>query len=739
MRLFRVLACFASSALTFACAAASAATPLEVPSATASPQPVAAAWGRIPLSFEINRGQAPGAVRFLSRGSGYGIFLTPREAVIRLGANSDGRTHAERQRRTRQPRSSANLVLRLRLAGMSRNPRITGLSRQEGRTNYLLGSDARKWRRDIPSFGRVRYEGVYPGIDLVYHGNQRQLEYDFVLAAGADSRRIGLEFDGARSLTVDADGDLVVHTDAGNLIQRKPVVYQEVDGVRRPVECRYRISGDSHRAGFRLDRYDRTRTLVIDPTIAYSTFLGGPGNQQANGIAVDANGNAYIAGTTSSATFPGVGAGSLQPHNAGGEVEGLDAFVIKLNAAGTGIVYSTFLGGNEDDEARGIAIDPAGSAYLLGVTTSGSFPGVTASSIQTSNAGGDDDTFVTKLNAAGNAIVYSTLYGGSGADDAAGIAVDSSGNAYITGITNSPSLPGISASSLQGTNRQGGGDGFVAKINPLGSAVVWATFLGGSGMDEPGGIALDANHNVYVTGGTNSSDFPGIGSGSLQSSLAGGADVFVTKIDGAGHTIVYSTYLGGSGDELAFGIAVDAAGSAYLAGITTSDSLPGIGAGSIQRTNAGGEGDGFVLKLNAAGSSVVYSTFLGGPGAEAVTSIAVNAAGEAYVTGVTDSASFPGVTSSSVQPVSGGGGDSFLTKINAAGSAILSSTFLGGAGLDASAADALVGATPRAASSSRSTPRATHTSWEERSPRRSPGSDPDLFRPPTEAPNRPRS
>jgi Beta-propeller repeat len=642
--------------------------------AAAAPQSTANAkisevYDQLPLSFEANEGQVDRAVRFLCRGQGYTLFLTPTDAVLSL--------------RTQR---HVTAVVGLRLAGGNRSPRMVGESPQATKSNYFFGNDPRQFHTGVAHYAKVRIEGVYPGVDLVYRGNPRQLEYDFVVAPGADPGRIRLAWSGTDPISIGAQGELILQTPSGDWVQPPPTVYQEARTQRQRVDGHYvllplpavkgRGEGARRQVGFVVGRYDRARPLVIDPVLVYSTFLGRSGDDSATGIALDGAGNAYVTGITTSTSFPGVSGSSIQPANGGGAA---DAFVTKINATGTAILYSTFLGGSGDDEPAGIGIDDAGNAYVAGSTDSPTFPGVSGSSIQPNNRG-RNDAFVTKLNATGSAIVYSTFLGGSQDDNANGIAVDGAGNAYVTGLSHSASFPGVNGSSIQPTSS--GASAFVTKINPLGTAIVYSTFLGGSNADGAVAIAVDGAGNAYVAGIAFSSDFPGVSGSSIQSINAGGGDAFVTKINAAGTAIVYSTFLGGSGFDVANSIAVDGAGSAYVTGQTFSATFPGVNPSSLQQAY-GGSGDAFVTKINAAGTAIVYSTFLGGRGDDQAWGIAVDGAGNAYVTGNTQSTTFPGVNGGSIQPRNGGGiGDAFVTKIDATATAIVYSTFLGASGDD---------------------------------------------------------
>jgi len=609
-------------------------------------------YGKLPLSFEANQGQTDTRVKFLARVQGYTLFVTSDEAVV---AGRDGS------------------VERMKLLGASHKMRIEPLDKQPGISNYFIGNDPAKWRTNVANYGRVALREVYPGIDLIFYGNERQLEYDWVVAAGADPKQIRVRWEGRDPVRKNADGDLVLNA---SLRQKKPLIQQ--DG--KPIDGGYVVHG--REVSFQVPRYDATRTLVIDPVFLYSTYLGGNANgkfvrgDQGNGIAVDGAGNAYVTGLASSSNFPTVN--PLQASNGTASYNGT-AFVTKINASGSALVYSTYLGGSVADQGNGIAVDGAGNAYVTGQTSSTNFP--TANPLQ-ANYGGNGDAFVTKINASGSALVYSTYLGGRSDDFGRGIAVDGSGNAYVTGNTTSTDFPTANPlQAMQATNG-GGPDAFVAKINAAGSALVYSTYLGGSGWDEGFGIAADGAGNAYVTGYTYSTNFPT--ANAMQATFSGSGDVFVTKINAVGSALMYSTYLGGGGNSAAygFGIALDGSGNAYVTGNTDSTSFPT--ANPLQASNHG-NWTAFVTKINVAGSALVYSTYLGGSGGDYGRGIAVDGSGNAYVTGNTTSTDFP--TANPLQATSGGNdgnsyGDAFVTKINATGSALVYSTYLGGSGDD---------------------------------------------------------
>jgi Abnormal spindle-like microcephaly-assoc'd, ASPM-SPD-2-Hydin/Beta-propeller repeat len=634
-------------------------------------------YGDLPLAFEANRGQSDRQVKFLARGRGYTLFLTPHAAVLKLSkaGQAPGETPA---------------VLRMKLAGANREPEITGLGELGGKSNYFIGNDPKKWRTNVPNYAKVRYRNAYPGVDLVYYGNQQQLEYDFVVAPGADLRAITLDLAGGAQtgapLQIAGNGDLVVPTGGGEVRFHKPVVYQADErSARQSVDGRWVLKGAS-RAGFEVAAYDLRKTLVIDPVLSYSTFLGGSGNDDAQGIAVDSAGNAYVSGGALSTDFPTLN--PFQPTNHGGT----DAFVTKLNPSGSALVYSTYLGGSGYDSTWGMTIDASGNVYVAGSTGSKNFP-TTPGAFQTvcaqcSNAA--SDLFVTKLNTTGSALVYSTFLGGTGNDRfLQGIAVDTVGHAYVTGWTTSsnfPTTPGAFQTTLHGSTAA-----FVTEFNPSGSALVYSTYLTGNGSDLGAGLALDSAGNAYISGYTSSTDFPTT-PGAFQTTSHGGFDAFVTKVNPTGSGLVYSTYLGGSSTENANTIALDSSGNAYVTGFTCSADYP-ITPGAFQITYKAGScsnlgGTVFVTALNATGSALLYSTFLGGTGNDVAFAIAVDAANVAYLTGRTSSADFP-TTHGALQTIYGGGSDVFLAELSGTGSTLLYSTYLGGSGSESAFSIAL--------------------------------------------------
>ncbi len=718
-----VIAAFAISGRAAIRASATAKKPSQAIAAPQSHQPAPRVnFAKLPMSFEPNVGQSDARVKFLSRGPGYTLFLTPSEAVLALrkpeqqNAAKSPHLLGSAQHALKAAHEAPPSVLRVTLVGANGKARSEGIAPLAGRSNYLVGNDPKKWRTNVPSYGKVAYRNVYPGIDLIYYGtNQRQLEYDFIVAPGASPGAIGLRFSGAKGLRINDKGDLAIEVSGGEVIHHAPVIYQENGGKRQPVAGRIAFQGKNV-IGFDVASWDRRRPLLIDPGLVYSTYLGGSGSDSGggdhgSGIAVDASGDAYVTGSTPSTNFP-VTAGAFQVTLGGPS----NAFVTKLNPTGSALVYSTYLGGSgsSGDQGSGIAVDASGDAYVTGSTFSADFP-ITAGAFQTTYRT-NGTSFVTKLDPTGSALVYSTYLGGGG-DMGAGIALDSSGNAYVTGTTGSADFP-VTAGAYQ-TTLGGAFNAFATVVNPSGSTLVYSTYLGGNNEDFGNGIAVDESGDAYVTGfalpvyfnssctgasepaacctgagtGTCGVGFP-ITVGAFQSVCPSefGRDGchagFVTKLDPSASgaaSLLYSTYLGGNTEDLGYGIAVDASGDAYVTGSTQSTNFP-VTAGAFQTIFGGGAENAFVTKLNPTGSALVYSTYLGGSGhlnGDRGYGIAIDASGDAYVTGYTCSTNFP-VTAGAFQTTYGnvGGGlvNAFVTEVNPSGSALVYSTYLGGSG-----------------------------------------------------------
>lgn len=652
------------------------------------------AYGKIEMSFEASSGELNSGVDFLARGTGFTLFLKPAEAVFVLNRRDDSVAARNSTIQTRRSKLDSAVkttqntlpkVLRMKVIGANQAAAATGTNKLPGKVNYFTGDVPSKWRTEVPTYARVSYSQVYPGVDLVYYGNQRQLEYDFVVAPGSDARDIKLQFDGADKVEVDAAGDLLLSLGETVIRQPKPVMYQEQAGSRRVIEGGYTIGADGH-VGFALGEYDGRLPLVIDPTLVYSTYLGGSDTEEGNDIAVDSAGNVYICGITNSTNFPTANAfqGTFNPP-IDPTLVSRDGFVTKLNPAGTALVYSTYLGGNRDDRCNKIAVDSGGNAYLAGETGSTNFP--TANALQSTYGGGLSDGYIAKLNAAGTALVYSTYLGGDVFDAAHALTIDSTGSVYVTGRTTSSTFPVVNP--IQGVYSGGpGADAFVTKINAAGTALVYSTYLGGSGgngFTAGFSIAVDSSGNAYLTGQTRATNFPT--ANAIQGTFGGGfpdGDAFATKLNASGSALVYSTYLGGTDNDIGFEIAVDSAGSAHVAGVTRSANFPT--ANAFQSTLKG-TSDAFVTKLNAAGTAFNYSTYIGGTTDDSANGIAVDSAGNTYVAGGTSSTDFPLVNPT--QGTFGGLVDIFLTKFNAGGSALTYSTYFGGSGNDTALAIAV--------------------------------------------------
>lgn len=520
--------------------------------------------------------------------------------------------------------------------GANPSPKHGAEGRLPGISNYFRGSDRRGWRTSVPHFSRVRYESIYPGIDLVYHGDQRQLEYDSVLAAVANPRQIELHFDGATRLRLTREGDLLIGNQDESLRMRRPVAYQKYEGRLHSVAARYRFLA-RNRVGFALGPYDRARALVIDPVLVYSTFAGGFLFDFALGVSVDAEGNTYVTGYTSSPDFPTTRGAYDRTCGTGGlcNLSALDAVVMKINPAGDQVLFSTFLGGSDQEYSYGITAD-AGGVFVAIINTA-----VTGTA----------------------SLKYSTFLGGSADDEGRGITADATGDAYVTGYSISTNFP-VTAGAFDrgcGTDNACNGrfrDAFLVKLRPAASgeaSLLLSTYLGGGGTEVGRAVDLDGAGNIYVTGPTGAFDFPAVNA--FQPAHGGGPeDGFIAKFNPQASAPLYSTYIGGAGEDVSHGIAVDAAGNANVAGYTTSTNLPLRNA--LQSVPGGGE-DAFVAKLDPTGA-LVYSTYLGGSSDDRGFDIAVDRAGAAYAIGYTQSANFP-----TARPFQGfaGGGDIFVAKI----------------------------------------------------------------------------
>ncbi len=642
---------------------------------------VLSSFGNLPLAFEPNRGQTDPVVKYLSRNAHYNLFLTSNEAVFAMPVPAKDEP-SRRRHRTWNPRPKPESVLRLSLLGANHSPTVKAETQISGHSNYLIGNDPSKWVRDVEQFARVNYSNLYPGIDLTFYGQQRQLEFDFIVQPGADPQKIAMGVTGANSMRTDSAGDLVLASAAGDLRLHKPLAYQKQGDTRQPVDARFVVH--DREVVFALGPYDHSRELVIDPSILYSTYIGAGAEDDGYAIAVDSTGAAYITGQTASPGFPGAAhGGGLTPGGLDLGTAGAsksDAFVVKLSPDGTSLVYSVFLGGTGTDSGNAIVLDTLKQAYVVGTTDSSDFPA--AGNPQPSNGGGNSDAFVAVLNAAGNSLVFSSYIGGSGDDVGYGVAQDPTG-IYVVGSTTSSDFPAPNNGILK-SSYQGNSDGFVTKIDSVGGTFLNSGYLGGTGADIATGVAVDGSQNVFVTGVTVSPDFPHVGTATYPNAHqcgtdgncnAGKDDSFVTEIKSDFTAYIYSNFLGGSSFDDANQIVLDSSGNAYVVGITSSTDFPtknpfqaSLGAGS-------GVSNAYITKFDNTGNQV-FSTYLGGGGTDNALSVALDGSTNVYVTGSTTSTNFP--LMSATQTALGGNKDAFVSELKSDGSALLFSTYLGG-------------------------------------------------------------
>jgi hypothetical protein len=644
------------------------------------------AYAKLPMSFVPNHGQMPEDISYGAQGLGYSLGLSPAEVVFAfsrpLAADSADRASPGLLdgRGWGAPAAHERALVRMQLLGADPAARSAAGAPLPGKTNFLIADDPAGWRTGIPTYAKVTYKSVYPGVDASYHGNQGQFEYDFVVAPGADPSVVGLGFAGVQGVRIDVGGELVLQVAGGELRHDAPVIYQDGVEGRTPIAGGFVLREDDN-VGFTIGAYDPTRPLVIDPTLDYSTYLGGVGFDSGLSIAVDYLGQAYVAGATSSSNFPTT-RGAFDTSFNGFP---LDAYVAKLNANGSALLYSTFLGGNNRDDADAIAVDLRGNAYVRGVAQSPDFP--TTSGAFDTSFNGSIDAYVAKLTPNGT-LAYLTFLGGAGFDSGSGIAVDRRGAAYVAGITGSPAFPttpGAYDTTFHGVLSHapppfgpGDFDAYLTKLSPDGSRLEYSTFLGASGLEVGFEVEINLLGEAYVTGLSTSPDFPTT-PGAYDRTLGGPYDPYVAKFNRDGSVLLYSTFVGGSGPEGALGLAVDLWGSAYITGATPSPDFPTT-PGAFDQSFNGGQ-DVYVTKLTPDGSALAYSTFLGGGGDEGASGAAVNYLGEAHVIGYTTSTDFP-TTPDALATTLHGGADAYLTRLSPNGAALGYSTYLGGSGDD---------------------------------------------------------
>ncbi len=671
-----------------------------------------------PLRFVENAGQLAEPVRYVSHGNGYELFLTQQEVLLALNPSRHldlSPTHRTTFFRKRhQYRATAKeSAVRVRFVNSNPNSKLGGIDSLPGRVDYFLGGDPAKWRTNVPAFARVKYASLYPGVDLVFYGNQRQIEYDFIIAPGADPKAIDLSVEGARNLRVNARGDLLVHMSDGDIELRKPAVYQESRGGHHQIDSRYILSADQ-RVGFALGSYDSSKPLIIDPVLVYSTYLGGESDDSGQAIAVDATGNAVVVGSTLSLQFPTTSGGFSQSpitSNANGLV-----FVTKFDPTGTQALYSSYIGGTGGDFGFAVALDATGKIYVTGETDSTDFPTTSTALKPGPNPGNTNGTsFVFKIDPTliGPAsLLYSSYLGGTQSavtEMGNGIATDANGVAYVVGLTASQpgnllaNFPVTAATAFQAIPGSGiaNGSAFLTKLDMTQSGIaslLYSSYLGGNGVNASGpgfgdsafGIAQDSTGKTYLTGTTTSTDFPTTATAFQQSAptAISQGTVFVSNFDTtkAGvASLQYSTYFGGEAADFGDAIALGPNNVAYLTGSTSSLAFPST-PNAFQNTGSAAS-IAFVSMIDTTSSgsaSLKYSTFLGGSQTNTAVGIAADPSGNAYVVGSTHGADFP-VTPAALQTSveSGASGAGFVTKLNPGGRGaadLLYSTYFGGNG-----------------------------------------------------------
>ncbi len=645
-----------------------------------------AGYGKLPLTFEVNHGQSNPEVKFLSQGAGYTAYLTAGGLTLSLRP-SPAPAGASPSLPVAPPEAGKNAILQFNLVGAAKNPAVVGEDLQPGVVNYFLGNDPSQWRTNVPTYGRVRYKNVYPGIDLLYYGNHRQLEYDFEIHAGSDPGRIQLEIHGANRVELDVSGNLVLSTANRDLHFQSPVVYQQINGQRIPVGGAFVVKDATH-VGFQISHYDSEQPLVIDPVLVYSTYLGGSGNDQITGITVDSAGSAYVVGYSNSTDFPLAALGSL-PQSAN------HVFVAKLNPAGTNLVYVDYLGGNSQDFGLALALDSSNNVFVTGSTESSNFP--TVKPIQAQQPG-PYSAFLSKISATGASLLYSTYLGGNTFDQPAAIAVDSLGQAHIAGFTESQNFPVANAFQTTAQANQGGffgTYGFVTTFSSNGSSFIYSTYLAGNTnvilscgssqcwptpFSAISGLAVDANGNTYVTGTTNTYNFPAT-SGTYLATNNAPQDAtvgFLTKLSTTG-TLDYSTYFyGSSGNPVGIAaVAVDSTGAAYITGSAQSDGTFPVTSTAICDPSISGFACSyaFVTKFDPQAATLLYSTFLGANNFAGPQSIALDANNDAYIASATLSGLVQ--TQNAVEAYTAQT-DVLLVEIDPAASTQLFATYLGG-------------------------------------------------------------
>jgi hypothetical protein len=652
---------------------------------------ILASYGKLPLVFEKNLGQTAPQVKYLAHANGYTLFLTGKEAVLRLDAKETDDAAPARNVARRADRSPQNHRVAVVSIGLDQSldpTQVEGLEAQAGHSNYLIGRDPSRWQKNVPRYGRVKYRGVYHGIDAVYYGNQDRLETDYIVAPGSDPNQIALNVKGAKSLKLNSQGDMVLASAAGELILHRPNVYQEIDGARHEIAVSY-IERGKNLIGIRLGTYDSRQPLVVDPVLDYSTYLGGTGGEFLYGIAVDSGGNAYVTGYTNATDFPTTPGSYLPTYPSGATT---DAFVTKMNPTGTAEVYSTFLGGSLSGSGDGIAVDSSGNAFVTGTTTSSDFP-ITAGAYQSFAPNGG--VFFSELDPTGSLLLYSTFLAGNGSDNAVALALDANENAYILGRTTSTNFPNVNAyqtSNNTNLTNPDAGTAFLSRFDLTQSPPIlrYSTYLGGTDAEFPTSVAVDANANVYFTGSTESADFPVTPNAYLSALNNQYGDAFIAHIDttqAGGSSLIYATYFGGSsnGFGTAFdtggGIAVAANSVAVVVGYTYATDFP-LTSNALVRTSDAPNAKAFLSRLDTSltsspQSALLYSSYWGGSTTDLAFAATTDSAGNIYMAGATADTDFY-VTLGAPMSTYPGRESAFLTEFDPTGAIVLFSTYWGG-------------------------------------------------------------
>jgi hypothetical protein len=631
----------------------------------------------LPLYFMENRGQLGGDTRFHLKIPAGNVYFSPGEIVYQILYRKQVENRSEKRTTGKERNSGKNIAyenVRLAFMGANETAKVEGIEETEAKANFFRGSNPEEWIAGVRTYQKLIYRDLYPRIDLVLYGNSGRIKQEYRVKRGGNAEDIQVCYEGVERIEITKKGQLEIWTKNGKLTEDVPKSYQFVEGKRVGVESEYIVCSDNT-LKFKVGEYLRDRELIIDPDLVFSTFLGGILPNHGMDIAIDGSGNSYITGETSSYDFP------TTPVAYDGTFNDLgysDAFVTKINSTGTGLIYSTYLGGGYWDSGHGIAVDSSGNAYITGSTESGNFPTTPGAYDTSGNL--SSDMFITKLNPTGSALVYSTYVAGGGWDQGDCIKIDGAGNAFVTGYSNYGTFP--TTPGAYDTTHNGGSDVVLVKLNASGSNLLYSTFLGGSDDDTGYGLAIDGGGIAYIIGDTNSSDFPatpGAYDTSYNDTFYPFSDVFIAKVGAAGANLLYATYLGGTSYDHGRGIAIDGVGTAYITGYTESDDFP-VTAGVCDPTYNNQE-DAFVAKVNPSGSELFWSTYLGGNGVDEGHGIAVGGLGLAHIIGNTDSTDFP-TTMGAYDRTHNGEDDVFLTVLTPSASATIYSTYIGGGKAD---------------------------------------------------------